>query len=192
MEDTVCWIRTVGYDAADASLQATYDAVRGRSGALDNLYQAFSLRPKTIYPADQLYRAALHDDCNSLPKQLSELVGSYVAILTGCDYALAHHGRNYVHLHGDATEAEGILERLRAGEIDGCGEPRDVATLAFARKLCMTPDRMRREDVAILREHGWSDGEVLEVVQVVAMFSYFTRVINALGISLDGERLGFY
>jgi len=39
---------------------------------------------------------------------------------------------------------------------------------------------------------GWSDGEILEIVQIVGMFSYLVRVINGLGISLQGDRIGRY
>ena len=37
-----------------------------------------------------------------------------------------------------------------------------------------------------------SDGEILEIVQLVAMFSYFVRVINGVGIQLGNEKLGLY
>lgn len=187
-----CWIDTVSYADAEAPLRATYDQVRGPSGTLDNLYQAFSLRPHTIEPADALYRAALHHDDNSLPKRFAELIGSYVAVLTGCDYALAHHGRNFASLHGDPEQAEAILGRLGENDLASCGDAREIAALHFTRKLCVSPEQMRNSDVEALTQQGWDDGEVLEIVQVVAMFSYFVRVINAVGISLKGERIGFY
>ena len=90
MQNEVCGIEVVRYEDAGPELRAVYDRVRGPDGRLDNLYQAFSLRPHTIEPADSLYLAVLHDDDNKLPKWFSELIGTYVAILTDCEYALAH------------------------------------------------------------------------------------------------------
>lgn len=192
MNDKTCWVDTLEYRAADASLRAAYDAVRGPSGSIDNLYRAFSLMPHAIRPADELYRAALHHEANRLPQRFSELLGSYVALLTGCDYALAHHGHNYAHLLGDRARARSVLDALRADRLDECGDAREVAALRHARKLCLEPAAVERSDHERLVAAGYRDAEIVEIVQVVAMFSYFVRVINGLGISLAGERIGLY
>ncbi|MGI9335507.1 MAG: carboxymuconolactone decarboxylase family protein [Gammaproteobacteria bacterium] len=197
MQDRLCWIDAVGYENADEALKSIYDAVRSPAGDLDNLYQAFSLTPHTIKPAHDLYRAVLHHPGNRLPKWFSELIATFVAMLADCEYALTHHGRNFAHLLGDPARAEAILKRLREGNLDD-GHPeswiaaQEVSALAYARKLCLEPERVDRADVEALSDRGWSDGEILEIVQIVATFSYFVRVINGVGISLRGERIGLY
>ena len=192
MKNDICWIDVIGYNEADESLQQIYDGVRNPSGSLDNLYQAFSLRPHTIKPADDLYLAALHNEGNSLPKWLSELIGSYVAIVSGCAYALTHHGKNFCHLYGDEHKAIEILENLKAGNLEKCGSKKEVCLLHYVKKLCISPDLMSPGDLKVLSDHHWNDGEILEVIQIVAMFSYFVRVINGTGISLHGETIGLY
>jgi len=192
MKNNVCWIDVIGYDEADESLKNIYDGVRNPTGELDNLYQAFSLRPHTIKPADDLYLAALHNQDNTLPKWLSELIGSYVAIVSGCTYAWTHHGKNFRHLYGDQQKAVEILGNLEAGKLENCGDGKEVCLLRFVKKLCLHPDQMSPEDLKALSDNQWNDGEILEVVQVVAMFSYYVRVINATGISLHGEKTGLY
>ncbi len=192
MRDSVCWIDTVEESAADETLAAIYDRVRGKSGQLDNLYQGFSLRPHTILAADALYLAAMHRDDNTLPKRFSELLGTYVAILTGCTYAETHHGHNFAHLNGDQQDTAAIMQALRDDNLTACGTTQEVAALRYAKKLCLQPETITRDDVAAMRKAGWSDGEVLEVVQVVAMFSYFVRVINGVGIQLSDEKPGLY
>lgn len=192
MANSVCWIDVVDERDADENLAAIYQRVRAANGQLDNLYQGFSLRPHTILPADDLYLAAMHHDDNQLPKRTSELLGTYVAILTGCDYAATHHGHNFYYLNGDDKNSEQILQALRENNLAACGDALEVAALAYAKKLCLQPESMTRDDVAAMREAGWSDGELLEVVQVVAMFSYFVRVINGVGIQLGDEKPGLY
>lgn len=194
--EKICWIDVVPYDKADSNLQGIYDQVRSPGGQLDNLYQGFSLRPHTIKPADDLYLAALHHKDNTLPKWFSELIGTYVAILSGCEYARTHHGHNFVHLFsdtiGNAEQAEAILAALAADQLDTCGEAREVSVLRYVKKLCLEPEAIVQTDIAELSDHGWSDGEIMEIVQIVAMFSYFVRVINGVGISLVGDKVGFY
>ncbi|MGI9319159.1 MAG: peroxidase-related enzyme [bacterium] len=192
MNNQVCWIDVVGYTQADKSLKRTYDEVRNSDGSLDNLYQAFSLRPHTIRPADDLYLAVLHHDQNTLPKWYSELLGVYVAILAECEYALTHHQHNFYHLMDDPDRADNILKSLHENNLSACGNEKEVSGLAYASKLCRAPHAITREDIEKLTTHGWSDGEVLEIAQVVAMFSYFVRIINGVGISLRGDRIGLY
>lgn len=192
IQNSVCWINTIDYDAADQQLKATYDDVRNADGRLDNLYQAFSLRAHTIKPADDLYLAAMHHEHNSLPKRLSELLGTYVAVLVGCGYAYAHHSHNFTQLCEDRKHAIRILDALQAGDLDACGDEREVAALRYVRELTERPASITVDNINRLRNIGWDDGEILEIAQVAAMFSYFVRIINGVGISLDGDRIGLY
>ncbi len=188
----ISWIDTIQYDQADQQLKDIYDAVRSPGGNLDNLYQAFSLRAHTIQPADDLYQAALHHPNNSLPKWYAEFVSTFCAILAGCEYAQTHHGHNFVHLLGDQDRADSMLQNLRGNQLELCGDAKEVSGLHYVRKLCLEPENMSASDVTLLSNDGWDHGEILELVQITAMFSYFVRVINAVGISLSGDRVGLY
>ncbi|MCY3773899.1 MAG: alkylhydroperoxidase, partial [Gemmatimonadetes bacterium] len=42
------------------------------------------------------------------------------------------------------------------------------------------------------RDSGCSDGEILEVNQVVAYFNYSNRLLNGLGVTTDGDEIGYY
>lgn len=192
MQKTVCWIDHVSYENANPGLREIYDQVLSPSGQLDNLYRGFSLTPQTILPADDLYKATLHHDSNLLPKAFAELLGTYVAILAGCDYAKAHHGQNFTALSPDTAQADLILVALASDNIDACGDELQVRALSYVRKLCLQPSEMAQTDIEDLRRVGWTDAEISEIVQVVAMFSYFVRVINGVGIGLGDEKLGLY
>jgi len=192
MPERICWIDDVDYHESGTALRTIYDQVLSANGQLDNLYRGFSLSSQTILPADNLYKAALHHDNNVLQKVFAELVGTYVAILAGCEYAVAHHGQNFISLSADATYARQILASLHADEISACGSKQEVCALGYVRKLCVHPSQMERADIESLRMAGWNDKEISELVQVVAMFSYFVRVINGVGIELGDEKLGLY
>ena len=192
MKNTIAWIKTVDYADASAALKAIYDGVRSPGGALENLYRGFSLRPHIIGPADDLYRAVLHHDANTLPKWFSELLGAYVAQLAGCEYAFAHHSHNFKHLYESREKAEAVLQALRQDCYRDCGTEQEINALRYAKKLALRPEAIEMQDIDELRRTGWSDGEILEIAQVVAMFSYFTRIINGVGISLKGDKIGLY
>lgn len=54
--------------------------------------------------------------------------------------------------------------------------------MAFADKLTRTPAAMRQADVDELRSHGFTDAAIAHAVQVIALFAYYNRIADGLGI----------
>jgi len=54
--------------------------------------------------------------------------------------------------------------------------------LDFAVKLTLRPQEMTEGDVDGLRRHGFDDLAVNDIVQVTAMFNYYNRIADGLGI----------
>lgn len=191
MTGQTSWIETWEPDGTDRDLELAYAPVREPDGSICNLYKPYGLRPHILFAADQLFRATLHHPDNRLEPWLLELIGTHVARLTGCDYAFTHHGHNFRVLFKDDVRAAAILEAL-----DSPAPPLDDsrlrAVLAYTGKLTLSPADLSEDDVTALRQTGLSDGEILEVNQVAASFSYWVRVINGLGITLGDEPVGFY
>ena len=52
-------------------------------------------------------------------------------------------------------------------------------------KLTRTPGEMGKGDVDELRRHGFSDDDVLAIVEVTAYFAYVNRIADGLGIELE-------
>lgn len=46
---------------------------------------------------------------------------------------------------------------------------------------------MTKADVDALREHGWSDTDILDLNQIVSYFNLLTRTADGLGIHLEPE-----
>ena len=65
--------------------------------------------------------------------------------------------------------------------------PLDRGILDFARKLTRTPGAMCEADVVALRELGLDDASVHDVVQVTALFNYYDRLADGLGIAAEPE-----
>jgi uncharacterized peroxidase-related enzyme len=54
--------------------------------------------------------------------------------------------------------------------------------LDFAVKLTRTPDRMGAADVTALRRAGFADEAIHDIVQIAALFNYYNRLADGLGI----------
>lgn len=64
--------------------------------------------------------------------------------------------------------------------------------MRYAEKLTTTPGKMEEADVIALREAGLDDGAILEANQIVCYFNYVNRSINGLGVTTEGDVIGFY
>ncbi|HEY5988942.1 MAG TPA: hypothetical protein VIV12_21555 [Streptosporangiaceae bacterium] len=64
--------------------------------------------------------------------------------------------------------------------------------LDFAVKLTHTPEACDEADVACLRQAGFSDADILHIVEVTAIFNYNVRLATAAGLfpSAENHRLG--
>jgi uncharacterized peroxidase-related enzyme len=63
----------------------------------------------------------------------------------------------------------------------------DRAMLDFAVTLTDAPGAMRAEHLVPLRAAGFDDEAIHEVVQVVALFNYYNRLADGLGIDPEPE-----
>lgn len=59
--------------------------------------------------------------------------------------------------------------------------------LDYAVKLTLTPQRMTAADVQRLRDADWDDDAVSHIVQVAALFAYYNRIADGLGIEGEPE-----
>ena len=62
-----------------------------------------------------------------------------------------------------------------------------MAVLDFAVKLTQTPGDMKPSDVETLRQQGFTDLAIHDVVQVAAYFNYINRIADGLGVDLEPE-----
>jgi len=184
------WIEIVPYAKSTGRLRAIYDRVKGPGDAIDNILQIHSLRPHTLQGHMSLYKSVLHHTANRLPAWLLETVGIYVSMLNKCSYCVDHHLAGLRRLLADDVRWDAIQRALERGDLTGSFNAREQAVLAYARRLTEAPANVRKADAQALRAAGLTDGELLEVNQVVSYFAYANRTILGLGVTTRGDVLG--
>jgi uncharacterized peroxidase-related enzyme len=177
---------------ADPHLSDVLNMARTPHGTVDNVMRVHSLRPNTMVGHVKLYRACLHDDTNTLPMWLQEVVSSYVSVLNACPYSYANHWSNAAHLIGDPDRAAAIEAALQARRPGDVFTGRELALLVYTEKLTRHPADMVQSDVQALRDAGLDDGEILEANQIIGYFNYVNRLLNGLGVTTDGDTVGYY
>jgi len=186
------WIRTIADEEADADLLEALSHARTPHGTVDNVMRVHSLRPSTMRGHVALYRAALHDDANTLPMWLQETIASYVSMLNNCAYSLSNHWANARHLIGDDARADQIEAALKSDCPETIFDGSELALMHYARKLTRQPDAMTQSDIEPMRQAGLDDGQILEANQIIGYFNYANRCLNGLGVTTDGDIVGYY
>lgn len=93
------------------------------------------------------------------------------------------HGDDLCQVTGDEKLAADIKRNFEEAEID----EKTKALLRFACKMTHKTYEMEEADLVALRDHGFSDSAILDITLVAALFNYFNRVADALGIDLEEE-----
>jgi uncharacterized peroxidase-related enzyme len=186
------WIRMIPPEQANGKLVEMYDLAKTPAGTVDNVMRAHSLRPHTMQGHLVLYRSVLHNPDNTLPFWFLEVVASYVSMSNQCEYSLTHHWANARRLINDAARSQKIHEALKAAQPEQAFAGKELALLRYARKLTVDVANMVKADIDALHAAGCDDGEILEVNQVCAYFNYSNRLLNGLGVTTQGDVVGYY
>jgi uncharacterized peroxidase-related enzyme len=185
------WINTISYDDAKGRLRKLYDRVKGPDNNVDNIMMAHSLRPHSMEGHMALYKYVLHHSGNEQPKWFLETLGVWVSSLNKCAYCVDHHFAGLKRLLDDDERAAEIRSAINEREVEA--QPltdAQKAAMRYARVLTLDPSSLTKASIDEMRDAGFNDGEILEINQVCAYFSYANRTVLGLGCNTDGDIIG--
>lgn len=183
----MAWIDTIDLDDAPDDLQPIYDEIIDTRGKLSNILKVHSLNPSALAAHLELYDTLLFGR-SSLRRAEREALAVVVSAENECTYCLQHHGEALAaywdpdrvdQMADDYTAVDGLDAKLRAA----C----DVAAL-----LTRTPDAMSKTRVDGLREAGWTDRSILDIVLITAYFNFVNRIATGLGVEVTPDEVGGY
>lgn len=187
----MAWIETISFEAATDRLKELYQKLSGSRGKVDNILTMHSLRPHTMEGHLALYKSVLHNTHNQLPRWFLESLGVWVSAINNCEYCFEHHFEGMRRELNDDVKAFALREAIVKKNLDDAPlTSRERYAFDYATALTQTPPAPTEKLVINMRSAGLSDGEILEVNQVVAYFSYANRTVLGLGCSLEGDQLG--
>ena len=184
------WIDEIPYSEAQGALKKLYNRVKGPNDYIDNILSVHSLRPHSLLGHISLYKNVLHHRNNTLPKWYLETLGIYVSMLNRCAYCIDHHSAGLKRLLDDEDRYKQIMEGLRKGEMSKVFGEKYAAGITYSQNLTQAPYSLKASDIQHLRELGFTDGEMLEINQVVSYFNYANRSVLGLGVTTEGDILG--
>jgi len=189
-EAFMSWIKHIPYEEAQGKLLKLYNRVKGPDNNVDNIMLAHSLRPHSMEGHMAIYKNVLHHTGNSIDKWFLEALGVYTSMKNQCHYCVEHHFSGMARLIEDKQLADKMRIALECETFTDAFDEKQAAAFVYANKLTTNVVAMERSDVVKLTGFGWTDGEILEINQVVAYFNYANRTVLGLGIYTDGDIIG--
>ena len=159
----------------DGERRVLLDRVRRAMGGVPNMMKALAHSPAALRAMGGFF-ASLRTGV--LPAVLQEKIALAVSNLNGCTYCLAVHtalGRKAGLTH----------DELLAAQRGESAEPATHAALRFVVALVDRRGHVNADDVQSLRDQGFDDEAIVEMLAHVAL-SQFTNMVNiALAVPLD-------
>ncbi len=114
-----------------------------------------------------------------MPAATRERIALAVAEVNGCDYCLSAHtylGRNLARL----DDAE-----IAANRNGTSNDPKADAAVRFAVAVTRTRGHLAEADLRAVRDAGYTDAQVIEIVQHVALNTWTNYFNEVFGTDID-------
>ena len=135
---------------------------------------------ETLRERTPLFNAIMYNR-GGLSRAERELSATGASVVNRCVYCAAVHSSRYNQLTKDET----VMERIFADGAEAALNPRQAAILQFAMKLSQTPPDVTSDDMAVLREAGLADDEILDLILSASLFGWANRLMHTLGDPIE-------
>lgn len=175
-------IKMIDPSQATGKSKELLDTVQKTLKSVPNLAKAMANSPAALKAWTE-FSSALGK--GSLSPKLEQEIAVAVAQKNGCEYCLSAH--TAIGKLVGLTDQQILDSRLGQGI-----SPKDTAALRFARELLDTHGQVPAGSVQSLRDQGFTDGDIAEIVANVAL-NIFTNYFNiALDVDVDFPRVALH
>lgn len=123
---------------------------------------------------------AVMENHGRVTSALKRLIGYVSSNVAGCRYCQAHTIRAAERYGADAAQLEHVWEY----ESHPAFSAAERAALDFARAASLVPNGVDAAISATLGAH-WDEGEIVEMLGVIALFGYLNRWNDSMGTTLE-------
>lgn len=154
-------------EAASGRAKDLLGAVKSKLGLVPNMTRVMANAPAVLDGYLQ-FSGALSK--GAIPAKVREQLSLAVAEANGCDYCLS--------AHTTVGKMVGLTaEQIRDARLGTAIDPKTDALIRFAQKVVETRGRVSDADLADVREAGFDDAVIAEVVAHIAL-DVFTNYFN--------------
>ena len=181
-ETRLAWLHVPGEEEVPEEVRSLWQRADEKLGFVPNVLRTWALRPDHMLRWRK-YMDELLKGASGLTEAQREMIGVVVSSTNRCHYCMTSHSGVLRLLTGDPVLVDQLLQNYRHAQL----EERERAMLDFAVKVTEEAYRCTEADLAALQVVGWSEEDVMDIVEVTAMFNLTNRMANALGWMPNAE-----
>ncbi|MFU8814360.1 MAG: peroxidase-related enzyme [Pseudomonadales bacterium] len=172
-------LRLVEGVGGDARVARIFKEIEAAQGSVPNLYRVYAHNPDVLETNWMRVRTVMLQ--GSLSRKLKESIAVVVSNDNDCRYCVEHHSQALLALGVAGEEVQRLLRDPLAGNF----EPKERALLALTRQANRDPHGASDAQIAVARQVGTTDSEIIEALAVMELFVSFNRFVNTLEIPLE-------
>jgi uncharacterized peroxidase-related enzyme len=169
-------IQTPDPAAATGHMAEVYAKETAERGSVAEYTRVMAVNPEAYAAWEQLIRTIVAQ----LGKRRFELVTLAAAQGTHSAHCRIAHGWKTLGLI-----EEDQLERIARDYRDADLSDAEVAMMEYAERLSTDAPSMTEDDSRRLREHGFTDREIVDITLAAAARNYFSKAIQALAVGVE-------
>ena len=179
-------IRLVKPDEARGEAKELYDDIIKTKGKrwLVPLWGLFAHRPKLLRLWWELTKT-LQIEPGKVPKDIMNSISLICAVAADCARCVDNHQITLIEKLGFSQEHVEQIRRLVENPAQSQLPEKEKATLLFAMKVGLG-QTLEKEDFARMRELGYEDEELVEIISIALLESGFSRHAIAVAAFEDG------
>jgi len=154
-----------------AGSKPTLDAFTKNIGFTPNMMATFAQSPLAF----NAWAALFGSLSKVLDAKTRDSIGLAVSEVNGCDYCLTVHSFTAEHM------AKLTLDDIVLARKGHASDPKRDAAIQFARRVIETRGKVSDAHLKVVRDAGYTDANVMEIVALVAMYSltnFFNNVFE--------------
>ena len=160
-------------DPLPAATQKYFDICTDKLGMVPNVLQAHAFSIEKLNAFTGLYNELMLAD-SGLTKLEREMIAVVVSSINRCFYCLTAHGAAVRELSGNPILGEQLVMNYRTAELDA----RQRAMLDFTALLTSASYTVEEAHRQSLRDVGFSDRDIWDIINVAAFFNMTNRVAS--------------
>lgn len=181
-EVTALDLPDIDMGAMPPDLVAYFDKCEDKIGFVPNVLLAHAFDPVRLRQFAELYNRLMMGE-SPLSKLEREMIAVVVSARNRCHYCLVSHGQAVRELSGDPLLGEALVMNHRIAEVT----PAQRAMLEFCVRLTDRPEDIGEADRQALRDAGFSDRAIWDIVETASFYAMSNRLAIGTGMKANPE-----
>lgn len=164
---------------ATGKAKEVFDDIKKNFGMVPNLFKTLAIKPDILEANWKKVKAVMMQ--GELPRDLKEMVAVVVSQANGCPYCVNAHSAVLKMMGIPREKILQIIENIEGADVP----PAVKKVVKLSVKATREPNDITDTEIKEIKDLGYSDAQIVELLSVVDLFTSFNKFLDALQVEID-------